>query len=242
MKHYIITLFIFILAICNIQAQDIPDPMSPPRLVNDFATIFNNSQSNDLEQRLLAYNDSTSTQIYVVTVSDLGGYDPASYTFKLGEKWGIGQKDKNNGVIILIKPRTDSSKGEVYIATGYGVESILTDGRIGRIIDEDMIPYLARGDYYNATVAAVDHIEKYLSGQFQADEKDTSHIEDILRILIVIGIILYIYITKIPRGPGRGFRGGGFGGFGGGSSGRSGGSFGGGGGGSFGGGGAGRSF
>lgn len=248
MKYTVKIFFIFLLAYISVHAQDdLPKPMSPPRLVNDFAQIFDSSQLNDMEHTLRAYNDSTSTQIYIVTVKDLKGYDISDYATRLGENWGIGQKEKNNGVLILLKPRIGNERGRVYIATGYGVEPILTDGRTGRIIDNYMMPYLQNGDYYNACKAAIGVIIQYLSGEFQADEEDHSG-ELIANILIAIFVIFIIYIaTKNNKGgPSSGGRrpwGGGFGGFGGGRSGGwGGGGFGGAGGGSFGGGGAGRSF
>lgn len=81
-------LFVVLLlsVISGITAQNIPDPMSPPRLVNDFAGIFSDVEKSALEQKLLSYNDSTSTQIYVVTVTDLGGYPASDYAFRLGER------------------------------------------------------------------------------------------------------------------------------------------------------------
>jgi len=226
--------------------------MSPPRLVNDFTNTFSTEQRDDLEQILRAYNDTTSTQIYVVTLADLKGYDVSDFAARLGEKWGIGQKDKNNGVLILIKPRIGNERGQVYIATGYGVEHVLNDGRIGRIIDQYMVPYLQNGDYYNATKGAIGAIIKYLSGEFQADEEEDSSVAPIVVQIIVILFILFIlYIGRKNNrgGPSSGgssgpWRGGYYGGWGSGRSGGSwgGGGFGGGGGGSFGGGGAGRSF
>lgn len=243
-KYYI--LFVLLLAFFSLQAQDdvLPEPMNPPRLVNDFAGLFSDSQKTSLESTLRAYNDSTSTQIYVVSVSDLNGYDASDYATRLGEKWGIGQKDKNNGVLILLKPRNENGGGKVFIATGYGVEPILTDGRCGRIIDEQMMPYLQEGDFYRATQAAVDRIILYLSGEFQGDETSaTPDIAGIFCSIAMIALFILIIIAKIKFGGGSNRGGGGFGGFGGGRS--SGGGFGGfsgGGGGSFGGGGAGRSF
>jgi len=236
----------------SLQAQDdLPDPLSPPRLVNDFAKTFDESQKEDLEQTLKAYNDSTSTQIYVVTVTDLKGYDISDYATRLGIKWNIGQKDKNNGILILIKPRAGNERGRVFIATGYGVEHILTDARVGRIIDNDMMPYLQNGDYYNAAKAAIGTIIKYMSGEFQADE-DNSALPMVVQIIVILLILYLLYLGsrnnkgrssggRNGSGPWGGFFGGGFGGR---SSGGGwgGGSFGGGGGGSFGGGGAGRSF
>ncbi|MDR2954357.1 MAG: TPM domain-containing protein [Prevotella sp.] len=256
MKKRLYILFILVLSSLMMQAQDedLPDPMSPPRLVNDFAKLFDSAQLSDLEQIALAYNDTTSTQIYVVTVSDLKGYDVSDFAIRLGEKWHIGQKDKNNGVLILIKPRIGNERGQVFIATGYGVEHILTDARTGRIIDQYMKPYLQNGDYYNATKAAMYTIIRYLAGEFQADDESEDSTGAIIANIIVILIVLFfIYIgTKNNKGGtsggGQWRRGGGFfgggGGFGGGWGGTSsgGGGFGGGGGGSFGGGGAGRGF
>jgi uncharacterized protein len=103
-------------------SQDIPAPMNPPRLVNDFAGILRGEERDALESMLRGYHDTTSTQIYVVTVNDLAGYDISDYAFRLGEKWGVGQKGKNNGVVILIKPKVGNQKGQAFIATGYGME------------------------------------------------------------------------------------------------------------------------
>lgn len=249
MKRVIKTLFLFLLVSVSLQAQDdLPEPMSPPTPVNDFAQIFNSAYHSDLEQMLIAYNDSTSTQIYVVTVTDLQGYDISDYAARLGEKWKIGQKEKNNGVLILIKPRIGNQRGQVFIATGYGVEYILTDARVGRIIDQYMMPYLQDGDYYNATKAAIGAIIKYLSGEFQADEDEDAAPSLVMNILLILFVIFIIYISvkNNKGGPsgggtwGGGYYGGGSRRSGGGWS--SGGGFSGGGGGSFGGGGAGRSF
>lgn len=258
MKRCFKICLVLLLVTFSLSGQEIPEPMSPPRLVNDFSNIFNESQKNDLEQMLRNYNDTTSTQIYVVTVNDLQGYAVSDYAARMGEKWGIGQKDKNNGVLILIKPRIGNERGQVFIATGYGVEHILTDGRCGRIIDNYMMPYLQQGDYYGASKAAAEVIIQYLSGEFSADneEEQYSTASLIFNIIFIVGIIYLFYRISKNNGGGRGKgssggRGGfgGFGGFGGGfGGGRSsgggggGGSFGGGGGGSFGGGGAGRSF
>lgn len=248
MKPYLKILLLFIILIApgySLQAQNLPEPMSPPRLVNDFAGIFSEEQKADLEQMLRTYNDTTSTQIYVVTVNDLQGYAASDFAPRLGEKWGIGQKSKNNGAIILIKPKTANSRGDIFIATGYGLEEKLTDGRIGRIIDNDMLPYFKENDYYGGTKAGIETMMKYLAGQFQADEDDTSTPPVAILIILVVAIIFLFSIFNNGKGgrggkisPRRGFfppmgGGGNFGG---------GGSFGGGGGGSFGGGGAGRSW
>jgi len=254
MKRDVLWAF-FLLLSAGISAQDIPDPMSPPRLVNDFANIFSGTEKGSLESKLLAYNDSTSTQIYVVTVNDLGGYPVSDYAFKLGEKWGIGQKDKDNGAVILIKPKTSDSRGQAFIAVGYGLEASLNDAFVGRIVRDAMIPYFQNNDYFGGANAAADAIIARLSGQFAADEEDDElsmgQILTLIIVLIIILVLLNIFFGKggdqnIGSGQNRGNRSiffppvNGGSNWGGGWS--SGGGFGGGGGGSFGGGGAGGSW
>ncbi len=176
-------------------ANDIPDPMTPARLVNDYAGIYDASQRNSLEQMLRNYNDTTSTQLYVVTVTDLNGYDISDYASRLGEKWGIGKKGKDNGAVILIKPKTDNERGQVFIATGYGLEPILTDARCGRIIDDYMLPHFSNNDYYTGTKAGIMAIISYLSGQFTEDGKNTEETSSVipwlLAIFVFIAIIVY---------------------------------------------------
>lgn len=247
-------------------AQDIPEPMVPLRLVNDFADIFTSSEELALEQKLRAYHDSTTTQIYVVAVDDLGGYPASDYAFRLGEKWEIGQKSKDNGAVILVKPKRGDSRGQAFIATGYGLEARIYDAYAGRIVRDQMIPYFMEEDYFGGVNAAADAMIARLSGEFVADESEEGEIPLFFIILIIIGIIILISVflgggdqhisggghhrTNGPtvffppmssgRSSGGTFGGGGFGGsgFGGGGM----GGFGGGGGGRFGGGGAGGSW
>src|SRR5690554_2404301 len=95
LKSKTLLLFSIILFSVGVMAQNIPDPMVPYRLVNDFAGVFSTAENSALEQKLLEYNDSTSTQIYVVTIDALGGYAASDYAFRLGEKWAIGQDRKS---------------------------------------------------------------------------------------------------------------------------------------------------
>ena len=159
-------LIVFLLLSHNIAAQNIPAPMSPPRLVNDFAKVFSETERQALENKLLTYNDTTSTQIYVVTVNDLDGYAVSDYAFRIGEKWEVGQKGKDNGAVILIKPKIGNSRGQTYISVGYGLEGSIPDGYAGRIIRNRMIPYFNNGDYFSGVNAAIDSMIKRLEGEF----------------------------------------------------------------------------
>ncbi|HTN68858.1 MAG TPA: TPM domain-containing protein [Dysgonamonadaceae bacterium] len=237
-------------------AQNIPEPMKPPRLVNDFANVFTETEKQTLEGKLRTYNDTTSTQIYVIIIKDLGGYAVSDYSFRLGEKWEIGQKHKDNGAVILIKPKIGNSRGEAFIAVGYGLETRINDAYAGRIVRDRMIPYFKEDDYFSGVNAAVDAIIMRLSGEFDPDMQDEEN--DLSALAIILFIAFFItFIIIISRkgnsdgqsiggdGSSRGSRGPVFfppiigggrrGGFGGGG-------FGGGGGGRFGGGGAGGSW
>jgi uncharacterized protein len=249
----ILPLLFFFAGAINVFAGDIPVRPEPPRLVNDFAAILSTEQISSLEQKVVVYNDSTSTQIAVVIVKSLNGYDKSDFAYRIGQAWGIGQKGKNNGVVILVKPKDENEKGEVVIETGYGMEGVLPDALCKRIIENEMIPEFRLGDYYKGIDRAVDAIISISKGEYNADKKTRGHSSNTLVIVIIIFIIMMIIINNSKKGRnhtiGRnstglwwgagsiGRSGGSWGGFSSGS-----GSFGGFGGGSFGGGGAGGSW
>lgn len=263
MKRILAFSLILALIAPDLRSQDFPEPMQPPRLVNDFATMFDQSFAGNLERKLLAFNNQTTTQIYVVTVPALNGYEPNDYTTRLAEKWRVGVKGKDNGVMILIKPKTAEEKGQVYIAVGYGLESVLTDAQANQIVDIEIIPQFREGNYAGGIDAAVNIIMKITSGEFTSDQylqkgkpKKGSSLVGLI-IMIILFSIFFGGRSRMNRhqgiGGGGGLplllllgmmggrgNGGSFGGFS--SGGGFGGGFGGGGGGSFGGGGAGGSW
>jgi len=168
-KNFLI-IFLFIFAgIGYLKAQDsIPGAPVPPRLVNDYTGILSQGETETLEQKLVAFNDTTSTQIAVVIVNSLAGYDPSDYAQRLGQKWGVGGSKFNNGFVILVKPKTSSGKGEAFIATGYGVEATVPDATAWDIVNNEMIPHFKQDDYYGGIDAAVNTIFKFTSGEYKA--------------------------------------------------------------------------
>ena len=120
-------------------AAQVPPRPDPPRLVNDFAGILGDCQW--LEDSLEKIAMETSNQICVVTMDDLGGYDKAMMAYSIGQQWGVGTQRHRNGVVILVKPKTADSKGDAFIATGYGLEGGITDAACRRIVDHEMIPH-----------------------------------------------------------------------------------------------------
>ena len=106
-------LFIFslLVSVCASAQIDkvIPKKPNPPRLVNDFANILTPEQENALENKLVAYNDNTSSQIAVVTINSLEGYDIAEYGIALGREWQIGGKEFSNGIVLLVATVADAN-------------------------------------------------------------------------------------------------------------------------------------
>ena len=152
----------------GLHSQDFPGPMQPPRLVNDFTNLFDRSSAENLERKLLDFNNQTSTQIYVVTVPTLNGYEPNDYTTRLAEKWRVGVKGRDNGVMILIKPKTADSDGDVQIETGYGVEGPVPDLTCHDIIDREILPAFRNGDYYGGLDKATSTLMSLVRGEFSA--------------------------------------------------------------------------
>ena len=238
-------LFLVLLIFGTTLKAQLPSPSYPPRLVNDYTGTLSTTEINKLERKLVAYNDSTSTQILVLLVDDLQGYDIHEYSTKIGHSWGVGQKGKNNGVVITVKPKKGGERGQVDVCPGYGMEEYVTDATSKRIIEKEMIPAFKEGDYYTGIDNAVNVIMDLCSGKFSQDEYGHDGFPLWFTIIIIIAII--VIFSKFSGGGqnysgggtrtiwipmGGGFSGGGFGG-----GGHSGG-FGGFGGGGFGGGGA----
>lgn len=172
MKKYIILLVAFFSFVTLVRAE-IPERPNPPKLVNDFANVLGKNNVNQLENALAQFARETSTQIAVVTVADLEGYDKADYAVRLTEKWGIGQKGKDNGLLILLKPKTSNSRGEVFIATGYGLEGVLPDALLNStVLENEMIPHFKQNDYFSGLVSGIKVImeltrEEYTAEQYQ---------------------------------------------------------------------------
>ncbi len=177
-------------------AQKIPARPNPPRLVNDFANILTDRQKYDLENKLVAYNDSTSTQICVVTVTSLDGTTSDDFAYQIGETWGVGTKN-NNGVVILVKPKTVDELGDVSIQVGYGMEPYITDAVNHGIRTKEMIPAFKENDYYKGIDNAVDAIVGLASGAYTSDKYDDGDAAAFLGILVVLfALIFIIYIIK----------------------------------------------
>lgn len=200
-KIVLVSTILFLSAV--IFAQEIPEKPFPPRLVNDFAGMLKRGEIEALESKLVAFNDSTSTQIAVVTVNDLQGYAISDFAQRLAEKWGIGQKGLDNGILILIKPKTsESSRGEVFIAQGYGLEGAIPDIVCAQIIDNEILPSFREGNYFEGLDKATDVLMALASGEFPASEYGKTAGDDIGSLAPLFFIILFIIMILFIRSHG----------------------------------------
>ena len=237
-------LFIFslLLSVCaSAQIEKvIPKRPNPPKLVNDFTGTLTDYQVAALENKLVAFDDSTSNQVTVVIINSTEDYAIDEVALELGRKWGVGNKDKNNGIVLLIA----KNDRKMTIQVGYGLEGALPDITAKSIIDHEIKPSFKENNYYRGIDLGTDAIIKATKGEYKAPANYGSKKKKGLSVSTIIIIIIVLLIifggagsgggTYVSRGGIGGWSGGGWSG-GGGSS---GGGFGGFGGGSFGGGGA----
>lgn len=260
MKKHIMRIITSVLLACTCAswAAAIPSRPEPQRLVNDYAGILQPYQEDELERMLVAFDDSTSNQIAVVTVLDLEGSSAAEYATQIGLEWQVGSARFDNGIVVLVKPKTAGSSGQVFIAVGYGLEGAVPDAYAKRIINNEMIPHFMSEDYYGGIATACRTLMALASGEIselrEYQEDDTGDLMIAIIVMIFIIIFVLAIVSNNDHGKGNGGRrrviytgpitiGNDFGGFGGGFGGGGfGGGFGGFGGGSFGGGGAGGSW
>jgi uncharacterized protein len=196
-------LFAFLVLSCLVSAgQNIPAAPNPPRLVNDFAHALTADQVADLENKLVAYDDTTSIQIAVVTVPTTGDYEIGDYALKILRDWKIGNKQTNNGLLILAA----INDHKVYIATGYGMEGSVPDITAKQIIDNEILPNFRSNNYYRGFDLAADAIIKASHGEYKAPEGYNQRGRKGKGGGSVFGIILFVIIIIVlaSRGGGRG--------------------------------------
>lgn len=235
--------------------DSIPTP-NPPRLVNDYARMLAPDQLQALEAKLVAYDDSTSVQIAVVTIDQLNDLPIEDVALEILRKWGVGgQAQEDNGAVLLVS----KNDRKIWIATGYGLEGALPDATVKSIVETDVVPNFREANYYRGLDNATTSMIQAVAGEYAAPAgyRNRGGGGGISIGKLILGFIILMFILNMFGGGGgrggrgmmsrRGYRG--FsgpiiipGGFGGGFGGGGGGGFGGFGGGSGGGGGAGGNW
>ncbi len=162
----IIATLVFLIGIGNLLAQDYPEPMDPPRLVNDFVQVLSEQEYSYLENKLESYADSTSNQFAIAIIASTNGIDISQYSAELAEKWGIGKEGKDNGALITVA----INDRKVFISTGYGLEGAIPDALAKRIVENYILPNFLNENYFKGLDEATTIMIGLAEGEFTADE------------------------------------------------------------------------
>jgi uncharacterized protein len=204
MKKLILSLLVFTWMVAG--AQDPTKPPNPPRLVNDYANVMTPDQKEELESKLVAYDDSTSIQIAVITIQTTGDTAIDDYASAFLRGWKVGNKKTNNGIVILAAIQDH----KVFIATGYGMEGVVPDITAKQIIEDEIVPNFKQKNYYHGFDLAADAIIKASRGEYVAPsgynqrKRPGSGGGNILGIIIFIIIFVIIISRRGGRGGGGG--------------------------------------
>ncbi|HUH27828.1 TPM domain-containing protein [Gelidibacter sp.] len=201
-------LFSVLLVLCSIQLgfsqfniPEKPSKTTEQTSVYQYIPLLSESQKNSLEQKLIKYSDTTSTQIVIAIISTTQGENINYLGAQWGQKWGIGQEKEDNGILILLA-RDDR---KIAINTGYGTEHLLTDAMSKRIIERDILPYFRQNDYYGGLNRGADAIFEVMTGEYQGTRQNNAE-EGIpvgfIFMLFIIFIIIMISISKNNKGGG----------------------------------------
>ncbi|MBO0755775.1 MAG: YgcG family protein [Bradyrhizobiaceae bacterium] len=222
--------------LCSVAcAQTLTFPTLTARIVDE-ANILDSATRTALTEKLAALETKTGDQLVIVTLKSLQGTSIEDFGYQLGRHWGIGQKDKNNGALLIVAP----NERKVRIEVGYGLEGTLTDALSKVVIENAIVPRFRAGDFAGGITRGTDDIIQVLSGDAEAFKQQvaakkalrnqpTDDWYGLLSLLFWIGVVLFItfvinrprrgrrgstWIVPIPIGYGRsgGFSGGGVGG------------------------------
>jgi uncharacterized protein len=192
------------IAFVGVLAAELAFPALTGRVV-DQAGILDAAARSRLDTKLQELESKTTTQLVVVTLRSLGGYDIADYGYQLGRHWGIGQKGKNNGALLIVA----AGDRKVRIEVGYGLEGTLTDAVTRLIIDHAILPRFRAGDFAGGIERGTDDIVQVLSGDAddfkrRAAERDSrprggEGISLFTVVLIILAIWLFIYLQRAQQ-------------------------------------------
>lgn len=191
-------LFLFTLSI-NAEETCLLNEKAPKQLVVDRADILDTKAEENLERLLVNFSKETSNQILVVTVNDLCGYDKSEFTYTLGENWGVGQKEFDNGVVLMVKPHGSAGDRHTFIAVGYGLEGAIPDAIAKRIVEKELIPHFKKGDFEGGILAGVNTIMGLAKGEINVKEYGKKESVPIFPFFIVLLIIFFIFYSSVKR-------------------------------------------
>lgn len=166
MKKYMIILILAVIPLWSMAQNKLPVPAAPQSWVNDYAGIFSQAEAARLDQKLGMFEQHNSTQIFIVSIDENGGYPAEMLAPLIGEAWGVGQQGQDNGIVMLF----DMQERQMFIATGYGNEEFVTDLEAGLIVRNELTPAFKQGEYYAGVDAATSVIISLLDGEYTPEE------------------------------------------------------------------------
>jgi uncharacterized protein len=199
-KTILLTILCMLIGLNTALAQfEIPKKPDFQTSVYDYTNLLSPSEKSSLEEKLIKYSDTTTTQIVIAIINSTNGENINYLGAQWGEAWGIGQAKEDNGILILLA----KDDRRIAINTGYGVEHLLTDAMSKRIIERDIIPYFKQNDYYGGLDRGADAIFEVLTGEYQGSRKSNNKQGfPVGLIFAIIFIIILISISKNKRGGG----------------------------------------
>jgi len=195
--------FVFFFCFLFFPSFSIEIPSATGRPINDYAKIFSDEQVQQLGKSMRLLCDSTSTQIVVVTIPNLEGGDVQETAIEWAKNWGIGQKDKDNGILLFFA----MEDRKMSIMVGSGLEGVFPDGAAYDIRTEILTPYFKRQSYYEGVQKALETIAVIVQGEYKGIEKENPFSPT----LVIVLLIIFAVVLFFGRKGGGGGRGGGFG-------------------------------
>lgn len=225
-KNRLLVVILFLLATASCFAA-LPRPVG---YVNDFANVIGRDHRRQMEDVAIALRDEQGVELAVVTIRTAAPLTPKDYATQLFNEWGIGGPE-DSGLLILLSV----DDREIQVEVGYGLEGVLPDGKVGAILDQAVVPHLAKGEYGQGLLAGAKVFKGELAGEhYELAREDDDWLMAFIIFILIAVIVTYLYRRQDPKGPGgtvhrprpihvprfpHGGGGGGFGGFGGGRSG-----------------------
>ena len=205
---FLFSLVIALLLVLPAAAQSKIDfPPLTGRVV-DQANLLDPATEQALTEKLAALEASSTDQLVVVTVNSLQDQEIEDYGYQLGRAWGIGQKENDNGALLIVAP----NERKVRVEVGYGLEPILTDAFSSQVIRNDILPSFRDGDYQAGVIKGVDALISQLSldpaeaqarAQAAATEQADTKGESVIPLAIIAGLFLFIFLIAMRSGRGR---------------------------------------
>lgn len=207
MKKFL-ALILLLTSVCASAQIDkvVPKKPVPARLVNDFTGTLTHEQADALERKLYKFDDSTTNQVAIVIIPTVGDYGPEEVALQIMREWGVGSKEKNNGIVILVS----KNDRKIRIEVGYGLEGAVPDLTARNIIENDIRPAFREGNFYRGLDRATDNIIKATTGEYKAPANyNKNKIKKSIGIGAVLFFIIMIVIFIIIGARGGGGGGGG---------------------------------